>query len=406
MAGYDTIPQNAELKVDKFTLSIPDQQLSEFKDLLRLSKLAPRTYENLHTDDGEFGVSYYWMKKAKDYWLNQYDWREIEKYNNSFPNFIAHIKDDDGEDFRIHFVGLFSKKQNAVPLLYMHGWPGSHLEHLEIMDLYRNKYSPEELPYHVIAPSLPGWTLSSGPPLTKNFTTEDIARIMNKLMVGLGFGSGYICQGGDIGSFTAKVMAGTYDECKGVHYNFAVSSVPPENVDESQITESERHAMETRMKAFNTTGNAYAREHGTRPATIGFVLASSPLAQLAWIGEKFIEWTDETPPLKKILDSVSLYWFTESFPRCIYCYREFSLPGGPGLPHGNPKYRNDKPTAYSWFPKELAPVPKAWVLAQGHNLVLFRQHESGGHFAAMEKPKEMLEDMEEFIQKIGWPVKK
>ncbi|EXJ57262.1 hypothetical protein A1O7_07609 [Cladophialophora yegresii CBS 114405] len=403
MSGYDTIPQGANIQVDKFTLSIPDQELQDFKDLLRLSKLAPKTYENLHANakDGEFGVSHEWMSKAKDFWLNEYDWRAIEKQNNSFPNFVAHVKDDNGEVFKIHFVALFSKKQDAVPLLYMHGWPGSHLEHLDIFDLYRNKYSPEELPYHTIAVSLPGWTLSSGPPLDRDFDTEDIARIMNKLMIGLGFGSGYICQGGDIGSFTAKVIAGTYDECKD---NFAISGEPPKDVDESKITEVEKKGME-RMQAFYMTGNGYAREHGTRPATIGFVLAASPLAQLAWIGEKFQEWTDETPPLTKILDSITLYWFTESFPRCIYCYREFSIPGSRGLPHGNPKYNNDKPVAYSWFPKELAPVPREWVEKQGHKLVFFRQHESGGHFAAMEKPKEMLEDMEEFIKTIGWPVK-
>ncbi|KAJ9615925.1 hypothetical protein H2200_002002 [Cladophialophora chaetospira] len=393
MAGYDTIPQGASLQVDKFTLSIPDQEIQDFKDLLRLSKLAPKTYENLHANakEGKFGVSHEWMTKAKDYWLNEYDWRATEKYNNSFPNFIAHVKDDNGEVFKTHFIGLFSKKQDAVPLIYMHGWPGSHLEHLGIFDLYRKKYSPEDLPYHLINVSLPGWTLSSGPSLDRDFDTDDIARIINKLMIGLGFGDGYIAQGGDIGSFTSKVLAGTFDECKGVHYNFAVSAAKPEGVDDSKITENERKVFEARGGAFNTTGNAYAREHGTRPATIGFVLASNPLAQLAWIGEKFQEWTDETPPLDKILDSITLYWFTESFPRCIYCYREFSLPGGKGLPHGNPKYNNSKPVAYSWFPKEIVPVPAEW--------------EQGGHFAAFEKPQEMLEDMEEFIQKIGWPVK-
>jgi microsomal epoxide hydrolase len=216
MAGYDNIPQGANVKVDKFTLSISDEEITDFKTLLRLSKLAPQTYENLHTDDGELGVSHEWMSKAKEYWLNEYDWRTVETYNNSFPNYIAHIKDDDGEDFRIHFAALFSKRDNAIPLLYMHGWPGSHFEFLDILTLYREKYSsPEDLPYHIIAVSLPGWTLSSGPPLTKDFGMEDIGRIMNKLMLGLGFGSGYVLQGGDIGSFTAAIMSGTYDECKG-----------------------------------------------------------------------------------------------------------------------------------------------------------------------------------------------
>ncbi len=99
----------------------------------------------------------------------------------------------------------------------MHGWPGSHLEFLSMLDLFRKRYSPEDLPYHIIVPSLPGYTLSSGPPLTRDFQMVDIARLMNKLMVGLGFGGGYIAQGGDIGSFVGKIMLATYDECKGEH---------------------------------------------------------------------------------------------------------------------------------------------------------------------------------------------
>ncbi|KEF50993.1 uncharacterized protein A1O9_12947, partial [Exophiala aquamarina CBS 119918] len=371
MSGYDTIPSASKLKVEMFTLSIPEQALNDFKDLLRLSNLAPKTYENLHTDDGNFGVSHEWMTNAKNYWLTKYDWRATEKYNNSFPNFIAQVPDDDGEIFRIHFVALFSRKENAVPILYMHGWPGSHLEHLKLFDLYRKKYTPEDLPYHVIAVSLPGWTLSSGPPLDENFTLADIARIMNKLMVGLGFGSGYICQGGDIGSLAAKVIAGTYDECKD---NFIAAMVTPKIEADSGLPPDEKRAWESRGLVFRSTGRAYGLLHATRPATIGFVLSSSPLAQLAWVGEKFIEWSDETPPLKDILDSVTLYWFTKTLPRSIYCYREFAVPGGQ-FPHGDPKYLNSKPVAYSWFPKEVAPMPRAWVEAQGLNLVLFKKHE-------------------------------
>ncbi|KIW44806.1 uncharacterized protein PV06_03252 [Exophiala oligosperma] len=406
MAEYDNVPSRASVKVDKFELSIPDEQISDLKTLLRLSPLAPETYENLHTDDGKFGVSYEWMKKAKEHWLNKYDWRKVETYNNSFPNYIAHVKDDDGETYRMHFAALFSKQENAIPILYMHGWPGSHFEFLDILNLYRKKYSPEELPYHVIAATLPGWTLSSGPPLTRDFDTLDVARLMNKLMHGLGFGSGYVIQGGDIGSFTGKVMIGVYDECKAAHFNFAAQNEMPPGVDESQFTEAEKHAMETRAKAFYTTGIGYAKEHGTRPATIGFALSASPLSLLAWIGEKFIEWTDVTPPLDQILDSISLYWFTQSFARCIYTYREYSaVPGGRVLPHSDPKYNNRKPIAWSWYPKEVFPVPKAWAVAQDMNLVLFRQHEVGGHFAVMEQPEEMMQDMEDFLQKIGWPLK-
>lgn len=117
----------------------------------------------------------------------------------------------------MHFAALFSRKPDAVPVLFMHGWPGSHLEYLSMMDLFRKRYSPEELPYHIINATIPGYTLSSGPPLDKPFGTEDIARVINKMMIGLGFGDGYVSQGGDVGSFVSKVLAGMYDECKAIH---------------------------------------------------------------------------------------------------------------------------------------------------------------------------------------------
>lgn len=146
---------------------------------------------------------------------------------------------------------------------------------------------------------------------------------------------------------------------------------------------------------FGTLGNAYAREHGTRPSTIGLVLSSSPLALLAWIGEKFLAWTDVSPPLDEILDSVTLYWFTSSFPRCIYPYRQFFGPE-PTFFHNDPEFYIEKPMGYSWHRWELAPMPKAWVEKTG-NLVWYSGHSEGGHFAAMERPVLFVEDMEGFV---------
>lgn len=138
-----------------------------------------------------------------------------EEHINSFPNFKVAIEDDDGHQYSIHFVGLFSKKADAIPLLLLHGWPGSFLEFLPILDHLRTAYTPETLPYHVIAPSMPGYTFSSPPPLHKDFRIEDIARVFDKLARGLGFGKGYIVQGGDIGSKVARVMAVEHNSCKG-----------------------------------------------------------------------------------------------------------------------------------------------------------------------------------------------
>ena len=216
MARFDVIPHNCSLNVHKFEAAIPQSDVNEFTQLLRLSKLGPETYENLQ-NDRRFGVTRKWLKDAKEHWEYLYDWRKTEAYINSFPNYTTPINDDDGENLSIHFVALFSHKADAVPIMFLHGWPGSFLEFLGILDILRKKYKPEDLPFHVVVPSLPGYAFSSGPPLSKNWATEDIARTMNKLMVGLGFGSGYMVQGGDLGSMIARVIAVEYAACKAIH---------------------------------------------------------------------------------------------------------------------------------------------------------------------------------------------
>ncbi|OCL14061.1 alpha/beta-hydrolase [Glonium stellatum] len=388
--GYDVAPSSAIAKLEPFTLIVPDKDISEFQTLLQLSRLGPTTWEGKH-EDRRFGITREWLADAKDYWLNKFDWRAHEKHINSFPNFKVAIEDD-GEDFIIHFAALFSEKKDAIPVAFFHGWPGNFLEFLPMLSLLKQKYSPENLPYHIIVPSLPGYTLSSGPPLDRDFTTEDASRIMNKLMVALGFGSGYIAQGGDVGSFVARTLSREYSECKAVHLNMFSVLSPPEGV---KLNEVELRGME-RMQNFRNRGTAYAQEHGTRPSTIGHVLSSNPLALLAWIGEKFLEWTDEDPSLDTILESVSLYWFSSAFPRSIYPYR--GLFGGAR----RPDTFLEKPLGFSYFPFEIVLGPKAWVESQG-NLVWYRQHEKGGHFAAMERPGTLLKDVEDFIQHI-WPV--
>ncbi|KAF2708440.1 alpha/beta-hydrolase [Pleomassaria siparia CBS 279.74] len=394
--SYDIVPKGATLNPRKFELKVPQQEVDEFYQLLKLSPLAPKTYENTRTDPNLFGVNHEWMTEAKNHWVSSYDWRRREDYINSFPNYKVQIKDDDGYEFDMHFAALFSEKQDAVPIAFLHGWPGSFLEFLSIMNLVRKKYSPQDLPYHVIVPSLPGYTLSSGPPLDKDFKTADIARIIDKLMVGLGFQS-YMGQGGDIGSYTCRPLA-LHAGCKAVHLNFNMM-IQPKNPD-GDISATERKGLD-RAEDFSERASAYAIEHGTRPATIGFVLQSSPIALFAWISEKFITWTDETPPLDDILDSVTLYWFTQSFPRCIYPYREYHgarTTSGLG-PHSQPEYHFKKPFGYSYFPMELAPMPLAWVKASG-DLVWYREHDRGGHFAAMEKPDVLLDDVEDFVKQV------
>lgn len=193
-----------------FTLNVSDQDLSEWRQLLQLSRLAPDTWEG-RQEDRRFGVSRKWLEEAKEYWLNKYDWQAQQKRINSFDNFKMQVENVD-----VHFVALFSEKKDAIPIVFMHGWPGSFIEFLPMCDLIRNQYSAKDLPYHIIVPSLPGYTLSLVQSAEKEWKLEDSARIMNQLMLNLGF-DGYLAQGGDVGSFEARLMAQTYDACVGVH---------------------------------------------------------------------------------------------------------------------------------------------------------------------------------------------
>jgi microsomal epoxide hydrolase len=260
------------------------------------------------------------------------------------------------------------------------------------MTLLREKYSPETLPYHIIVPSHPGFALSSDPPLDRDWQVADTARILHKLLLSIGFGStGYLVQGGDIGSFFSRIMAATYSECKGMHLNFMLmTGIMDYATPEDKLSDGEK-VGQRRFKEFFAKGHAYAQMHGTKPSTTGIVLASSPVAQLAWIGEKFLAWCDPATPvnLHTIISDITLYWLTGCFPTSMYTYRE------------DKKLRYvDKPVGYSYFPYELAPIPKAWAEKTG-KMVFFKAHEKGGHFAALERTEALWEDVEEFA-KIAW----
>lgn len=200
-----SVPSSAK----PFTLNVSDQDFSEFKQLLQLSKVGPLTWEGKQ-EDRRFGTTHKWLSETKEYWLNKYDWRAHEKHINSFPQYTMEI-----EGLNTHFVALLSEKKDAIPIVFMHGWPGSFIEFLPMLGLIKEKYSSSDLPYHIIVPSLSGYTLSSSP-LDKDWTKFDTARIVDKLMNNLGF-SKYVAQGGDVGSFVATVLATQYDSCVAIH---------------------------------------------------------------------------------------------------------------------------------------------------------------------------------------------
>jgi microsomal epoxide hydrolase len=204
-----------------------------------------------------------------------------------------------------------------------------------------------------------------------------MAYVMNEVMVSLNL-TGYISHGGDIGSFLARICAVRYDACRAMNLNFYLMAAEPTNLPADAVVTDEEKKNLKRLADFGTYGNAYAKEHGTKGGTIGLVLATNPLALLAWIGEKFQEWTDVTPDLKDIVDSVTLYWLTETFPRCIYPYIDFFGRGDESTVfHPHPDYYCKKPMGFSYFPMELGPIPIAWAKTTG-NLIWWKSHTSVG----------------------------
>ncbi|PKK53464.1 hypothetical protein CI102_2082 [Trichoderma harzianum] len=389
---FNVTPTNMPGKPEPFTMHVPEEKLSEFHELLKLSKIGPATWWNQH-NDRRFGVSREWLSQAKEIWLETFDWRQQEARINRFPNFKMTVDDPESGEIEVHFLALFSSKTDAIPFIFLHGFPGSVFELLPMMELLLDKYTPATLPYHVIVPSLPNYGLSGSPSKDVEMNLEQAARIMHQLMIDLGFSKGYVAQGGDLGSILARIMSTRYKECTAFHVNMLTLN-PGETAPSSDgVSVEELREME-RTETWAQTGLAFALEHGTRPATVGLAIASNPLSLLAWIGEKFLEWVDqrEPLPLDTILVMASFYWFTDTFPRSLYHAQVLQT-----LLKGNPiPISKEKPLGYSQFSRDLALLPKAWAYELYPNLVFFKAHEMGGHFARLEQPMLFLDDIEEF----------
>ncbi|WRT68842.1 uncharacterized protein IL334_005823 [Kwoniella shivajii] len=390
---YSTPPFEPTIKLEPFKVSIPDKDIEELKTFIKYTRIPKETFENIDGLKKGFGVDKKWVEETKEYWLNQYDWRKNESRINSQPAFTTTIKNKDGLEYTIHFAALFSENKNAIPIILSHGWPGAFIEFLSLMELVRKQYKPDELPYHLIFPSTSGFLFSSSPPLDREFSLDNVGYLYDQLMKGLGFGDGYIAQGGDIGSHITNELGYGHKACKAIHLNMRAFSLPPAGTPEA----SKPHGLEEFIESNQPFG--YNLEHATRPSTIGLVVGSSPISLLCWIGEKFLTWSDQDPSLETILTFINLYWFTDTFPSSIWRYRYGKGP----LRHiksAEDEYMS-KPTGYSYFPKEITPVPVHWV-EKVANLVWSREHESGGHFAALEKPEILWADVEDFVKQV-WP---
>ncbi|KAI0027366.1 Alpha/Beta hydrolase protein [Vararia minispora EC-137] len=385
-----------------FTLYVTQDALEELQEKLEASRLP----DELQGADWDYGVPLVDVQRLLTRWRKGFDWRAVERAINKLPMFVRMIEVEDYGLHEIQYIHHRSSVAGAVPLLFVHGWPGSFLEVEKILPLLVEPTEPEAPAFHVVSPSLPGFGFSEAP-RQKGFGHAQFAEVSHKLMLALGY-SGYVVQGGDLGARVARVLAQTYGPAyvKAWHTNMPSPSGPPRLSSHPALyfrhlltpySSSERAGL-ARAKWFQTTQRGYYIEQATKPQTLGYLLADSPAGLLAWIYEKLVLWSDNYKwSDDEVLTWVSVYWFSSAGPAAslrIYFERRVASRALDSMP--NPTI----PLGLSYFPKEIHPYPKTWCRTLG-KVVFESEHEGGGHFAAHERPEKLAGDLRRMFGKKG-----
>lgn len=368
-------------EIRDFKIDIPAEQIDEMKARLRLTRFPDAETPK----DWAQGIPLGYMQEIRDYWLNEYDWSARQKLLNVNPGFITNIQDLD-----IHFLHIKSKHENAKPLILTHGWPGSIIEFQKVIGPLTD---PElhgghaDDAFHLVCPSLPGFGLS-GKPTETGWGVDKIAAAWNELMVRLGYES-YFAQGGDWGSIvTTMIGVQNKGNCTAMHVNMPIVGPDPETMND--LSELEQSALAS-MKFYQEHDSGYSKQQMTRPQTLGYGLADSPIGQAAWIIEKFYQWMDcEGHPENivsrdELLDNVMMYWLGNAGASSARIYWESF-----GEMNQSPV---EIPTGCSIFPKEIFKTSERWAKKRFKNLIHFNVLNKGGHFAAFEQPEIFVDEL-------------
>jgi pimeloyl-ACP methyl ester carboxylesterase len=321
--------------------------------------------------------------------LQAFDWEGFGARVNQHAAFSApHAS---GE---LHFVHVRSEVPGALPLLLLHGWPGSFLEFRELIPALLAQ-SPA---FHVVCPSLPGYGFSTRS-LERDCNITAMADIMAQLMSDLGYPR-FIVQGGDWGSMVGCELARRHaGRCLGLHLNLAAFHPPAEGDPLRSAVEPAEAAWLAQNVHLLKDGMGYYAQQSTRPQTLAFALADSPLGLLAWLAEKYLAWSDRDESGASLIsdaaiaDQVALYWMTDSIASSVRLYHDEA--------HAPARQsRIEVPTAVAVFPRELIKNPRAWVAARC-NLVHWSVQPQGGHFAALEVPQLLLKDLRHFVTQLA-----
>ncbi|MFJ5588212.1 epoxide hydrolase [Streptomyces noursei] len=319
-----------------------------------------------------------------NYWRTGYNWRSFEERLNQIGQFRTTI-----DDLGIHFLHRRSARADATPLLLTHGWPGSIAEFVDVVDELADPKAADAPAFHVVAPSLPGFGYSDKP-TTTGWGTEKIAAAWVELVGRLGYRK-FVAHGGDWGGNITTVLGGRFPaHVLGIHTLFA--EAPPGLTADGLTAVERRWTEETRD--FWHHRAAYAKQQATRPQTIGYSLVDSPVGLLAWILDKFAEWSDtedspfETISRDRILDDVTLYWLTRTGASSARIYHEShnSL---------DPELRVDVPSAITMYPRDIEKSPRPWAQERYRQIVRWTEPEIGGHFPSLEVPEYFVKDLQE-----------
>jgi pimeloyl-ACP methyl ester carboxylesterase len=365
-----------------FRLHVPDESIEDLRR--RLARV--RWPDEPPLAPWSTGTSLDYMKELVEYWRTQFDWRAWEAKLNRFPQYTVKL-----EGIDLHFIRAPGRKPDAMPLLLSHGWPGSVLEFHKLIPLLTEHFT-------VVAPSLPGYTLSFRPG-QKRFSLEDIAEAFAGLMDALGcerFGA----QGGDWGAFVTSLLALRCPErMTGIHLNLLAVRRDPKMLASPSADEKRFLAQ---LNHFLREETGYQWIQGTKPQTLAFALSDSPVGLAAWIIEKFRAWTDcaghpeNAVSRDEMLANISLYWFTGAIGSSFWPYYARLHAPWP-IPEGR---TIEVPTGYAEFPKEILTPPRSLAERTYTDIRRWTEMKRGGHFAALEQPEALANEIIAFFEKV------
>ncbi|KAI1794397.1 epoxide hydrolase [Ganoderma leucocontextum] len=385
-----------------FRLTVPEADI----ELLQTKLGLVRFPDELDGAGWDYGAPLADMKRLAAHWKSGFDWRKAEGEINKLPMFTRDIEVDGFGTLNVHYVHQVSEVKGAIPLLFVHGWPGHFLEVRKLLPLL-TAGGTDHPSFHVVAPSLPGFDFSEAPN-KPGFKGRQYAELLNKLMLSLGYNE-YVYQGGDWGHFlgTHVVFYHGHQHVKAWLTNMPVSSPPtltqfPLLYIRSMLSLVFDKAAQNRLLLMSRTlasGMGYMRQQSTRPQTLGYGLSDSPVGLLGWIYEKLVAWTDKYPWADdEVLEWVSIYYFSRAGPAAsTRIYYEMS-DGGAQI--GRSPGWTSVPLGVSYFPGEIARLPKLWSHTIG-KLVFESEHDAGGHFAAFEVPEKLAGDLRKMYGKGG-----